>query len=63
MRAQQGDQVAIRMVRMVRERRSPLDQWPNPGDPFIEEVEEVDLANPLLADRPDRRARGGAGRA
>ena len=47
MRAQQGDQEAIRVLRMLRERQMPLEQYPDPGQPFIEEV----IENPFVRDQ------------
>jgi hypothetical protein len=47
MRAQQGDQEAIRVLRMMRERHMPLDQYPDPGQPFIEEL----IENPFVREQ------------
>jgi hypothetical protein len=40
MRAEQQDQEAIRVLRAMRKRERPLEQYPDPGLPFIEEVTE-----------------------
>jgi hypothetical protein len=40
MRADAGDQQAIRLLDQMRERKRPLEQYPDPGDPLIEEVIE-----------------------
>jgi hypothetical protein len=40
MRADNGDQQAIRLLERIRERKRPLEQYPDPGEPVIEEVIE-----------------------
>ena len=47
MRADQGEQQAIRVLEAMRKRERPLEQYPDPGDPRIEEI----------IDQPARRQR------
>ena len=40
MRADAGDQQAVQLLERIRERKRPLEQYPDPGTPLIEEVIE-----------------------
>jgi hypothetical protein len=57
MRADQGEQQAIRVLRTMRER--PLEQYPDPGDPEIEEVIDQPARRQRMLEGPAMQGGGG----